>query len=33
MLFVAGAGPDFNSWLPQRVNPDADCLAPVEIGP
>ena len=33
ILFVAGAGADFNSWLPQRVNADADCLAPVEIGP
>jgi len=31
ILFVAGAGPDFNSWLPQRINPDLDCLAPVEI--
>ncbi|RPI53121.1 MAG: hypothetical protein EHM55_14735 [Acidobacteria bacterium] len=31
ILFVAGAGPDFNSWLPQRVNPDSDCLAPVDI--
>jgi hypothetical protein len=33
IMFVAGAGPDFNSWLPQRVNADADCLAPVEIAP
>ena len=33
VMFVAGAGADFNSWLPQRVNADADCLAPVEIGP
>jgi hypothetical protein len=31
IMFVAGAGADFNSWLPQRVNADADCLAPVEI--
>lgn len=31
VLFIAGAGTDFNSWLPQRVNADADCLAPVEI--
>jgi hypothetical protein len=30
VLFIAGAGADFNSWLPQRVNADADCLAPVE---
>ena len=33
ILFVAGAGADFNSWLPQRVNAEADCLAPIEIGP
>jgi hypothetical protein len=33
IMFVAGAGADFNSWLPQRVDADADCLAPVEIGP
>ena len=32
IMFVAGAGADFNSWLPQRINADADCLAPVEIG-
>jgi hypothetical protein len=32
-MFVAGAGADFNSWLPQRVDADVDCLAPVEIGP
>jgi hypothetical protein len=32
ILFIAGAGPDFTSWLPQRVNAEADCLAPVEIG-
>jgi hypothetical protein len=31
ILFVAGAGSDFNSWLPQRVSGDADCLAPVSI--
>ena len=31
VLFIAGAGSDFNSWLPQRVNAEADCLAPVEI--
>ena len=30
VLFVAGDGPDFNSWLPQRVDTEADCLAPVE---
>ena len=33
VLFVAGAGSDFNSWLPQRVNAGADCVAPVEIAP
>lgn len=33
IMFVAGAGAEFNSWLPQRVNAGADCLAPVEIGP
>lgn len=31
ILFIAGAGADFNSWLPQRVNAEADCLAPIEI--
>lgn len=31
ILFVAGAGSDFNSWLPQRVNAETDCLAPIEI--
>jgi hypothetical protein len=30
VLFIAGAGADFNSWLPQRVNAEADCLAPIE---
>ena len=33
VLFVAGTGPDFNAWLPQRVDADGDCLAPVEIVP
>jgi hypothetical protein len=31
ILFVAGAGSDFNSWLPLRVNPETDCLSPIEI--
>jgi hypothetical protein len=31
ILFVAGAGSDFNSWLPQQVNAETDCLAPIEI--
>jgi hypothetical protein len=30
VLFVAGDGPDFNRWLPQQVDTDADCLAPIE---
>jgi len=33
VLFVAGAGPDFNSWLPLRVDVSADCLAPVKVTP
>ena len=33
VLFVAGAGPDFNAWLPQRVSAATDCLAPIEIAP
>ena len=33
IMFVAGAGPDFNSGLPQRVDPGIDCLAPVETVP
>ena len=33
VLFVAGTGADFNAWLPQRVNADADCVAPIEIAP
>lgn len=32
VLAVAGAGADFNSWLPQRLA-DPDCLAPVEVTP
>ena len=31
ILFVAGTGVDFNSWLPQRVNLDTDCVAPVHV--
>jgi hypothetical protein len=31
VLFVAGAGSDFNSWLPLRANAEADCLAPIQI--
>jgi hypothetical protein len=33
VMFIAGAGTDFNSWLPQQINPEADCLAPIEIAP
>jgi hypothetical protein len=33
VMFIAGAGTDFASWLPQRINANADCLAPVEIVP
>ena len=33
VLFVAGANADFNSWLPLRVNAEADCLAPIQIDP
>ena len=33
ILFVAGAGTDFASWLPQRISADADCLAPIEMMP
>ena len=33
VLFVAGTGADFNAWLPQRVDADVDCVAPIEILP
>lgn len=33
VLLVAGTGPDFHAWLPQRVNAAADCVAPIEIAP
>lgn len=33
ILFVAGAGADFNTWLPLRIDGAADCLAPIEIAP
>ena len=33
VMFIAGAGADFNSWLPQQIAADADCVAPVEIAP
>ena len=31
ILFVAGAGVDFNSWLPLRIDAETDCQAPVEV--
>jgi len=33
VMFIAGAGSDFASWLPQRIHPESDCLAPIEIVP
>ena len=30
VLFIAEAGSDFDSWLPQRIDVETDCLAPVE---
>ncbi|HKY21240.1 MAG TPA: hypothetical protein VJM31_08480 [Vicinamibacterales bacterium] len=30
-LFIAGAGADPNSWLPQRVSIETDCQAPIEV--
>jgi hypothetical protein len=33
IMFVAGAGTDFNSWLPLRVNAAPDCVAPIETAP
>ena len=32
LMAVAGAGSDFNTWLPLHVNAD-ECLAPVEVAP
>jgi hypothetical protein len=32
IMFVAGAGADFNSWPPQQINA-GECLAPIEIAP
>ncbi|HUE87848.1 MAG TPA: hypothetical protein VMO26_17385 [Vicinamibacterales bacterium] len=28
---TAASDPDFNRWLPLRVNPDTDCVAPIVI--
>ena len=33
VMFVAGAGSDFDSWLPQRLNAASDCAAPIEMAP
>ena len=33
IMFIAGAGTDFASWLPQRIHAETDCVAPVEIVP
>jgi hypothetical protein len=33
VMFVAGAGADFTTWLPLRIDASADCLAPIEIAP
>ena len=31
VLVVAGTDENFGRWLPLSVNPDADCIAPVEV--
>jgi hypothetical protein len=31
VMFVGASDAEFNRWLPLRVNPDADCVAPVVI--
>jgi hypothetical protein len=33
VMFIAGAGSDFASWLPQRIHAESDCLAPIEVVP
>ena len=32
VLIVAGVDGNFSRWLPLRADPDADCLAPIEVG-
>lgn len=32
VMFVAGADGAFHRWLPIRIDPDADCVAPLERG-
>lgn len=31
ILIVAATDGNFGRWMPLRVNPDADCLAPIEV--
>ena len=31
VLIVAGLDENFSRWLPLRADPDADCLAPIEV--
>ena len=31
VLIVAGLEGNFSRWMPLRANPDADCLAPIEV--
>ena len=31
VLIVAGVDGNFSRWLPLRADPDADCLAPIEV--
>ena len=31
VLIVAGTDENFGRWLPLRADPDADCLAPIEV--
>ena len=31
VLIVAGVDENFDRWLPLRADPDADCLAPIEM--
>ncbi len=31
VLIVAATDENFRRWLPIRVNPDADCMAPIEV--
>lgn len=31
VVIIAGSGQGFNSWLPLRADPDADCVAPIAV--